>query len=126
MIKGQPKIGDKVVIRWNCEDGYESYRSRGRNDLDICEIVTDGKRVYLRGYSIYTGRIMRAFKAAYHKTVESLFAAMGEYMHDGTIKSFHVRRKTNDRLARQFDRADRSSDSQDVAFAYENSKRKYK
>ncbi|EJP81141.1 hypothetical protein [Bacillus cereus] len=126
MIKGQPKIGDKVVIRWNSEDEYESYNERGRNDMDVCEIVTDGKRVYLRGYSVYTGNVMRAFKAAYHKTVESLFTAMGEYMHDGVIKSFHVRRKTNDRLARQFDIADRSLDSQDVAFAYENTKRKYK
>ncbi|MED2788303.1 hypothetical protein P4261_28050 [Bacillus thuringiensis] len=116
MIKGQPKIGDKVVIRWG------DPKMRGRYDLDICEIVTDGKRVYLRGYSAITGNVMRAFKAARHKTVESLFTSMGYYMHDGTIKSFHVRRKTNDRMARKFDRSDRD----DTAFAYLNIKRKYK
>lgn len=55
MIKGQPKIGDKVVIRWS---DHPAYRVRGRNDLDICEIVTDGKRVFIEGRGAYNGKRM--------------------------------------------------------------------
>lgn len=120
MIKGQPKIGDKVVVRWG------SPKVKGRNDLDVCEIVTDGTHVYLRGYSAITGNIMRAFKDAKHKTIESLFSSMGKYMRNGVIKSFHVRRKTNDLLARKFDRADRSLNAKDTHFVFVNCKRKYK
>lgn len=104
MIKGQPKIGDKVVIRWS---DHPSYRIEGRSDMDICEVVTDGKRVYLRGFSAFSDMPMRAFKAANHKTVKSLFDSIGEYQHDGIIKSYHVRRKTNDRRVVSFDTHDR-------------------
>lgn len=89
MIKGQPKIGDKVVIRWT-KDGYE------HDSLDTYEIVTDGKRVFLRGINANNGKPVRAFSAAGHRTVASLIESIGHYQYDGIINRFYVRR-THDR-----------------------------
>ncbi|BCA37359.1 hypothetical protein KLI54_23580 [Bacillus thuringiensis] len=70
-----------------------AYRVRERNDLDICKIVTDGKRLYIEGHSAYTGVSMDSFKRKHCRTVGALFTALGQYVHMGVIKSFHVRRK---------------------------------
>lgn len=90
MIKGQPKIGDKVVIRWA---NHPVYKVKGRSDLDICEIVTDGKRVFIEGRGAYNGKRMDAFKRKHCKTANELITAIGRYVYNGAIQSFHVRRK---------------------------------
>lgn len=95
MIKGQPKIGDKVVIRWT-KDGYE------HDSLDVYEIVTDGKRVFLRGINANNGTPVRAFKAARHRTVASLIESIGHYQYDGTIERFYVRRTHDRRIERAY------------------------